>query len=237
LKDLKYDVKTTVLRKNVDEDEAMEIIEQKKILPFRSILSRPKKEQIHTHSIKLYYECVLAVSGKYVADYYRKATHTISVEHNVRDVVLGGGIFPAREKSGLAKSLAGRRGKNKIDMKLEEHVFIEEEDELFFDHHGREIRPAFKINSNTVENYPRKILEQNSQNVKKPEITNDAALNKLQLRLKKPSETEVRDLSAEFILRGITEIYVPVFEAMLMGPKKKIGVIRIDSARKKVVIG
>jgi len=130
------DVKIVVLRKNIDELEAMEIVDQKKTKPFKSLLSRPKKEQVHVHSLKLYHECILMVSGKYIADYYRSATHTISVNHNVRDVVLDGGLFPIRSKSGFTKTLSGKRGKNKIDLKLEEHIFVEEEDELAFDHHG-----------------------------------------------------------------------------------------------------
>lgn len=232
----RHDVKTIVLRKKIDKSEAMAIVEQKKTSPFKSLLSRPKREQIHIHSLKLYHECILAVSGRYVADYYRKAVHTISVDYNVRDAVLGGGgIFPIRSKSGFAKSLAGRRGKNKIDIKLEEHVFVEEEDEIFFDHHGREIKFPFKINSKTIENYPKRVLEKNSQNVKRPEITNDAALEKLQSHLKRPLETDVRDLSDEFVLREISEIYIPIFEARLIGPKKKVGIIRIDSTRKKIL--
>ncbi len=230
-----YEVKTVVLRKNIDETEAMEIVNQKKITPFKSLLSRPKKEDVHVHSLKLYHECILMVSGKYVADYYRKATHAISVGYNIKDVVLGDGLFPVRSKSGFEKAFSGKRGKNKIDLKLEEHVFIEEEDELTFDHHGREIKFPFKLNSKTVENYPKKILEQNSQNVKKPEITIDAAISKLQTLLKKPLETDVRDLAEEFILREISEIYVPIFEARLIGPKKKVGIIRIDAVRKKIL--
>jgi len=229
------DVKTVVLRKKIDEAEAMEIIQEKKTTPFKSLLSRPKKEQVHVHSLKLYHECILMVSGKYVADYYRKATHTISVKYNVRDVVLGGGLFPMRSKSGFTKALSGKRGKNKIDLKLEEHIFIEEEDELAFDNHGHEIKFPFKINSKTVENYPKRILEQNKQNIKKPEITNDAAIEKLQSQLKKPVETDVRDLNEEFVLREITEVYVPIFEARLIGPKKKVGIIRIDAVRKKIL--
>jgi len=120
-------------------------------------------------------------------------------------------------------------------MKLEEHVFVEEEDTLTFDHHGQEIKLPFKINAKTVENYPKRILEKNPQNVKKPEITYDAALDKLQSQLKKPLETDVRNLSEEFVLREITELYVPVFEARLIGPKKKVGIIRIDAVRKKVL--
>lgn len=228
-------MKTVVLRKNIDETEAMEIIEQKKTKPFKSLLSKPKKEQVHVHSLELYHECILMVSGKYVADYYRKATHSISVDYNIRDVVLGDGLFPVRSKSGFAKTFSGKRGKNKIDLKLEEHVFVEEEDELTFDHHGREIKFPFKINSKTIENYPKRILEKNSRNVKEPELTYDAVLDKLQTRLKKPLDADVRNLSDEFVLREVSKVYVPIFEARLIGPKKKVGIIRIDAVRKKIL--
>jgi len=230
-----YDVKTIVLRKNIDEFEVSDIVEQKKTNPFKSLLSRPKKEDVHVHSLKLYYECILMISGKYVADYYRKATHTISVDSNIHEVVLGDGTFPVRSKSGLEKKFVGKRGKNKIDLKLEEHVFVEEENELCFDHHGREIKFPFKINSKTIENYPKRLLEKNESNVKKPELTYDAAINKLQSELKKPMESDVRALNDEFILREITEVYSPIFEARLIGPKKKVGIIRIDGVRKKIL--
>jgi hypothetical protein len=230
-----YDVKTVVLRKNIEESDAMDIVEQKKTSPFKSLLSRPKKQDVHVHSLKLYYECILMISGKYIADYFRKATHSISVESNVHEVALGDGIFPVRSKSGLEKAFVGKRGKNKIDLKLEEHVFVVEEDELTFDHHGREIKFPFKVNSKTIENYPKRSLEKNAANVKKPELTYDAAIGKLQTQLKKPLEIDVRDLNEEFVLREISEIYVPIFEARLIGPKKKVGIIRIDAVRKKIL--
>ena len=230
-----YDVKTVVLRKNLDQSEASDIIEQKKTNTFKSILSRPRKEDVHVHSLNLYYESILMVSGKYIADYYRKATYTISVDSNVNEIVLGDGTFPVRSKSGLEKKFVGKRGKNKIDLKLEEHVFVEEESELYFDHHGREIKFPFKINSKTIENYPKRLLEKNESNVKKPELTYNAAINKLQFELKKPMESDVRKLHDEFVLREIIEIYFPVFEARLIGPKKKVGIIRIDGVRKKIL--
>lgn len=230
------DVKITVLRKNLEEEDALEIIEQKKNTPFKSLLSRPKKENIHIHSLKLYYECILMVSGKYIADYFRKATHSISVSSNVREIVLADGTFPIRSKSGFKKAFVGKRGKNKIDLKVEEHVFVEEEDELTFDHHGNEIKFPFKVNSKTIENYPKRLLEKNQPNIKKPELTIESALTKLQSQLKKPLESDVRDISEEFVLREITELYVPIFEARLIGPKKKVGIIRIDAVRKKIFI-
>ena len=230
-----YDVKTIVLRKNIENDDVMLIIEEKKTTPFKSLLSRPKKEQVHIHSLKLYYECLLMVSGKYIADYFRKSTHTISVDSNVHEVIFGDGVFPVRSKSGLKKALVGKMGKNKIDLKLEEHVFVEEEDELTFDHHGREIKFPFKINSKTVENYPKRLLTQNESNVKKSELTHDSVISKLQSQLKKPLDSDVRDINEEFVLREITEVYVPIFEARLVGPKKKVGIIRIDAVRKKIL--
>ncbi len=230
-----YDVKTVVLRKNIENEDIMLIIEQKKTTPFKSLLSRPKKEEIHIHSLKLYYECLLMVSGKYIADYFRKSTHTITVDSNVHEVTFGDGIFPIRSKSSLKKALVGKRGKNKIDLKLEEHVFVEEEDELTFDHHGQEIKFPFKINSKTIENYPKRLLTKNEPNVKKMEMTYDAAILKLQSQLQKPLEADVRDINDEFVLREITEVYVPIFEARLNGPKKKVGIIRVDAVRKKIL--
>ncbi|KAG2473951.1 MAG: hypothetical protein NPMRTH4_810007 [Nitrosopumilales archaeon] len=75
-----YESKTIVLKKQIDEDFAREFVEKKKTTVFRSRLRRPKSEEVHIHSLKLYYESILIVSGKYVADFYRKATHTISVD-------------------------------------------------------------------------------------------------------------------------------------------------------------
>ena len=230
-----HDVKTIVLRKNIDDDDAMSMVKQKKTAPFKSLFSRPKKEDVHIHSLKLYYECILMVSGKYVADYFRNANHTISVDSNVHEIALGDGLFPIRSKSGITKAFVGKRGKNKIDLKLEEHVFVEEEDELTFDHHGRDVKFPFKINSKTVENYPKQLLEKNKLNLKRSELTYDAAIEKLRSHLKKPLESDVRNLNDEFILHEITETYVPIFEARLIGPKKKVGIIRIDAVRKKAL--
>ena len=133
----------------------------KKLLCSNPYFLVQKRSDIHIHSMKFYYECILIISGKYMANYFRKATHSISVDSNVSEVVLGDGIFPVRTKSNFKKAIVGKRGKNKVDLKLEEHVFVENEDELTFDHHGREIKFPFKLNSKTTENYPNRLLEKN----------------------------------------------------------------------------
>jgi hypothetical protein len=230
-----HDKKSVVLRKKIDENDVLEILEDKKTALFKSLFSRPKKSDIHIHSLKLHYECILLVSGKYMANYFRKATHSISVHSNVSEIVLGDGVFPVRTKSNFKKAIVGKRGKNKVDLKLEEHVFVENEDELTFDHHGREIKFPFKLNSKTTENYPNRLLEKKSSNVKNCELTHDEAIKKLQSFLKKPLEDEVRKIEEEFVLREITEVFVPIYEARLIGPKKKVGIIRIDAVRKKIL--
>jgi len=87
-----HEHKTVVLRKKLEESEALEIIDDKKTGLFKSVFSRPKRDDIHIHSVKLYYECILIISGKYMANYFRKATHSISVSSNVSEVILGDGV-------------------------------------------------------------------------------------------------------------------------------------------------
>jgi len=78
-------------------------------------------------------------------------------------------------------------------------------------------------------------LEKNSSNVKTSELSHDDAIKKLQFFLKKPLEDKVRNLEEEFVLREISEVYVPIYEARLIGPKKKVGIIRIDAVRNKIL--
>ena len=78
-------------------------------------------------------------------------------------------------------------------------------------------------------------MEKNSSNVKNSELTHNDVIKKLQSFLKKPLEDEVRKLEEEFVLREISEVYVPIYEARLIGPKKKIAIIRIDAVRNKIL--
>ena len=229
-----YDTSTIVFLKKVDDDQAKEIVSQKKTNVFRKLLRKPKPDEVHVQSLQLFYESILIVSGKYSADFYRKAVHPITVDYNVSEVVLGEGIFPIRSKSMIMKKIS-KKGKNKVDLKLEEHVFFEKEDQAAFDHQGREIKLPYKINSKTIENYPTKILKMYEKNVKKPEITYESVINKLAQKLKTHSESDVREQNEEFLVKEVIEAYVPIYEARLIGPKKKVGLLRIDSVRNKIL--
>ncbi len=230
-----YESKVIVLNKKIDDTVVQKIVEGKKTNVFKSILKKPKNEEVHIHSINLYYEAILMVSGVYTANFFRKAIHPIKVDYNVNEVVLGDGVFPIRTKSGLQKALSSKKGKNKVDLELEEHVFIENNDVIYFDHHGKEIEFPFDITSKSIENYPTRILNENKSNIKKPEITVESAIDILTKKLKKPPEKDVRDLKDEFTLNEVSEIYVPIYEARLIGPKKKVGILRIDAVRNKIL--
>lgn len=230
-----YETKTIVLKHSLSEQALNEIIEKKKTGLFKKLLSKPKREEVHLHSLQLFYEAILMVAGKYDADFFRKAIHPIKVDYNVSEVVLGDGVFPIRTKSSIEKAFSGKHSKNKVDLQLEEHVYIENSGEMYFDHHGREIKFPFKLTSKNTENYPTRVLNTHSSHVKKPEITTKAALTKLGEKLQRPLEPDVRDLNDAFIIKEVSEIYVPIFEARLIGPKKKVVIMRIDAVRKKVL--
>ena len=129
-----------VLRPILDYNEAEQIVENRKTSLFRSMLQKPKKAEVHVLSIKLSYEAFLILSGKYNADFYRKTVHSISVDPDVREIIIGDDVFPITKGKGVLgklntkiKKSAGR--KNQVDLELEEHVYIDDEQEVAFDHH------------------------------------------------------------------------------------------------------
>jgi len=237
---LVYTVKTVVLRPILDLSDAEQIVENRKTSRFRSMLQKPSKTEVHVHSLKLSYEAFLILSGKYNADFYRKVIHTINVKPNVKEILVGGYTFPIKQGKGVlgrlrTKVKSSTRKKNQIDLEIEEHVFLEEEKEVAFDHHGKEIKMPYKMSSRLIESYPRRTLEKTKNNVKKPEITYDAAVLRLTSKLKKSVSIGRRNLEEKITINEIIELYVPIYEARLIGPKKNVRLMRIDSIRKKVL--
>jgi len=46
---------------------------------------------------------------------------------------------------------------------------------------------------------------------------------------------EVRDLNEKFTVNEILEVYIPIYEARLVGPRKKVEIMRVDAVKNKVV--
>ena len=228
-----HKIKKVVLKPQIDLDTAEEMVNNRKVKLFQTLLKKPKKSEIHLHSLKLFYEACLILSGKYRADFIRDASHTIHVDKNVRELILDDKVYPIPQKKSVFSKLEPT-WKNKIKVKFQERLIIENEDDIAFDHHGKEIDLSYKNIQKIIDKYPRRILGRDD-NVKKPEITIDATINKLISKLKEPTDKGIKSLDEEIKLYDILEVYVPVFEARLIGPKKKIKILRIDGIRKKVL--
>ena len=114
-------------------------------------------------------------------------------------------------------------------------MFLEEQKEIALDHHGKEIKMPYKMSKKFIESYPKRTLEKTKNNVKKPEITYEAAAKRLITKLKKSVSVSRRNLEERITIDEIIELYVPIYEARLIGPKKNVKIMRIDSIRKKVL--
>lgn len=230
---MSYKIKTLVLKKLVTDQDVYLLIQGKKGAYFRSLFSRTAKKDIHIESNKVNYECVVMISGRYTADYFRHVTHTLSVSGNVREIVFGDGVFPARSRSNIGKQILGKMGKNKIDLPLEEHVFIDESDSMYIDHTGNETKPSFKTDSQ--ENYPDRILKDDSHNIVRPCLDTAQMIEKLTEKLRPKLEEQIRDLCEHTEVSEILQIYVPRFEIVLSGPKNKTVTVRIDAINGKII--
>ncbi len=226
-----------VLRPRMTAGAARELIEGKKTDAFRTmIIRRPKREDVKVVSVDLYYEAVMAASARYTADYYRKAVHTIRVERAVREVVVAGSTFAARESDPLSRMIA-RRGRGSVDIELEEHVFVDNSGSVCLDLAGTEVDAPFKGDlAKSAEPDPEGALAAaggGARGLEKGAAASAVALLKGRLRGK--IEGDVRGLSDDFEVTRLAEVYVPVYEARLVGPRRKAAIMRVDAARKSVI--
>ena len=52
-------------------------------------------------------------------------------------------------------------------------------------------------------------------------------------KLKKPLEKGIKSIDEKIEFNDILEVYVPIYEARLIGSRKKVKILRIDAVRKK----
>ena len=227
-------VRKITLKPQIDSDIAEDMVDNRKVKLFQTLLKKPKKSEIHLHSLKLFYEACLLLSGKYSADFIRDTKHTIHVDKNVRELIIDDKVYPVSQKKSMLSKLEPSR-KNKIKIEFQERLVIENKDDIAFDHHGKEIDLSYSNTQKIIEKYPRKILSGDDDSIKKPEITVDAAINKLISKLKQPTDKGIKSLDEKIEFSDILEVYVPIYEARLIGPKKKIKILRIDAVRKKIL--
>ena len=232
----KINTKTKVisLKPYLDFDDAEEMVDSRKVKLFQTLLHKPKKSEIHMHSLNLHFEAILLLSGKYSVDFIRDATHTLSVDKNVQEVIISDEVFPIKTKKGVFSKLEPSF-KNKVKIEMQERVMLENTDDMSFDHHGKEMNLSYKDTLKLLDKHPKKTLNEDRDSIRRPEITLDAAISKLTSKLMKPSDAGIKSSEDSIEFRDILEIYVPIYEARLIGPKKRIKILRIDAVRKKIL--
>ena len=227
-------VKIISLKPLLDSDAAEEMIDSRKVKSFQTLLHKPKKSEIHLHSLTLHFESILLLSGKYSVDFIRDAEHTLSVDKDVQEVIISDEVFPVKKKHGVLSKLEPSF-KNKIKIRMQERVMLENTADISFDHHGKEINLSYNYTIKLLEKHPKKTINEDKESIRKPEITIAAAKSKLISKLKKPADAGTKSSEEIFDFRDILEIYVPIYEARLIGPKKRIKIVRIDAVRKKIL--
>ena len=227
-------VKIISLKPLLDSDAAEEMIDSRKVKSFQTLLHKPKKNEIHLHSLTLHFESILLLSGKYSVDFIRDAEHTLSVDKDVQEVIISDEVFPVKKKHGVLSKLEPSF-KNKIKILMQERVMLENTADISFDHHGKEINLSYNDTLKLLEKHPKKTINEDKESIRKPEITIAAAKSKLISKLKKPADAGTKSSEEIFDFRDILEIYVPIYEARLIGPKKRIKIVRIDAVRKKIL--
>lgn len=233
--------KIIVLKPQLAEKEAEKIVDKKKTSLFGSILHRPSPGEVRVASLELFYEPYFVLSGKLGADFYRKAVHTINVDDVVKEVVIGDGIFRAKSEPRVWKKFKGgmKAGlgmhKSKVDLELEEHVVREDKGKIALNRHGDEVEFPYKITSETVENYPKRVLDEHKKNVRKLEIKLKDAISKLSCKLMKEEKSNVRVVSETLSVNEANEVYAPIYEVRCIGPDNKVAILRINAITKKTL--
>ena len=105
---------------------------------------------------------------------------------------------------------------------------------MSFDYQGKIIDLPYYPTKKLIANYTKTKLDKSSK-IRKPELTIDSMVQKLIDKLKKSIGNDIRSFHEELILEDILEVYVPIFEAKLIGPKNKEKILRIDAVRKKIL--
>jgi hypothetical protein len=233
---VKIDTKTKIisLKSSLDSDDAEEMVDSRKVKLFQTLLHKPKKSEIHLHSLTLHYEAILILSGKYSVDFIRDAEHTLSVDKDVQEVIISDEVFSVKKKHGVLSKLEPSF-KNKIKIQMQERVMLENTADISFDHHGKEMNLSYNDTLKLLEKHTKKTIYPDKDSIRQPEITIDAAKSKLISKLKKPADSGIKSSEETIEFSDILEVYVPIYEARLIGPKKRIKILRIDAIRKKIL--
>lgn len=165
---------------------------------------KPKPEEIQLLSIDKYYEPYMAISGRYMIDYYRKCTYTIKIDNRVQEVVLANQKYKPNPPTNQPI-----RDYNIIKLQGEERITTEVKASLILDKFGQEIN-AKEFPSTSPEKNPKEILAAFGAK----EITTDIDLDIIRSKILKRPKDINRLLVELFEINERAVIYTPRYRVL-----------------------
>jgi len=185
---------------------------------------KPKPEEVKLVSIEKYYQLYNAVYGKYAIDYYRKSAYSIPVDEEVRKVILLNNEF-------LPEHQANITAKPNIKLEGEEHLIIENQAFLVFNHQGKEVNPNMLCYAPS-ENFPQDIIAKFG--LKEPAQNLDVDLIKERI-VKHPKDTN-RIISETFEVNERTAVYYPIYKVKFANSNNsKEKTVEFDGVTSKIL--
>jgi hypothetical protein len=164
---------------------------------------RPKPGEVELVSVDKYYEPYVVISGRYAIDYYRRCAYTVSINKEVREVILSEHKFePNRPIDPSAKD------HNVIRLDGEERIMNEIKAFLILDRSGQDVEPK-ELPSAPSEKSPKEILA----GFGVEEIGPDWDLEIIQSRVIQRPKDINRLVSEIFEVNERAVIYTPRFRA------------------------
>jgi hypothetical protein len=170
-------------------------------------LSRPT-EKIEFVSIEKYYEPYIIISGRYLIDYYRKGSYSITVDKAVKEVVLFNRTFIPGQSSVSFASYAAIRfeGEERLVKQIRSLILLNKD--------GQDVK-INEFESAPAEENPQKILKSSKTAKVAPELD----LKVIYTRIKQRPNDVHRVLNEELNVDERSVIYTPRFRITYRCPK------------------
>jgi hypothetical protein len=174
----------------------------------RFLFLRRPAEEIEFVSIEKYYEPYIIISGRYLIDYYRKESYSITVDKAVKEVVLFNRTFIPGQSSVSFASYATIRfdGEERLVKQIRSLILLNKD--------GQDVK-INEFESAPAEENPQKILKSSKTAKVAPELD----LKVIYTRIKQRPNDVHRVLNEELNVDERSVIYTPRFRITYRCPK------------------
>lgn len=233
-------VETIVNSLKIDFPKARTISEEKKLSFFTSLgFFKPKPEEVVMDSFAAGYEVFLKAKGNYHIDYYRNASYRVSVDDQVREVIIFGQTLTPVKTEAEAKGFLGLGGERKAGKEVrldgEERIVKDFSADILYNDSGVEVSQPSILKAEA--NPEGEQILKKGINVESLRLPPEAIVEKFKPKiLQRPSEAarvveEVLDISQ------VSMIYSPFYHTMYVNKRsKEMKQLRIDGVSGEIIL-